>query len=158
MSEQYFLWDDDVPIRFDVTEQGQWVIDGGQLLEMARSVIWEFQQGDRSLAGPMPPQQAVESITSLMALYIPAYDTAILPGWIRESSPICDERGQPVDVENDPLCTCGHPVSAHQTGDGPWTGFCGQSDCDCEAPEVADAIVAGPAGVRLFKGGEEVTK
>jgi len=31
-------------------------------------------------------------------------------------------------------CTCGHPVDGHQTGDGPWTGFCGDPDCKCELP------------------------
>lgn len=135
MSEFYFLWDDDVPVRADLTEQGQWVIDGTNLIEMARSVIWEFQQGDRSLAGPMTPQQAVESITNLMALYVPWADSAVLPDWIRESSPICDDQGRPVDIEDDPLCDCGHLFSLHQTGDGPWAGFCyAGDDCKCERP------------------------
>jgi hypothetical protein len=40
------------------------------------------------------------------------------------------EAGQDID------CDCGHPISEHQTGSGPWTGFCGQSDCDCEQPTV----------------------
>ncbi len=22
------------------------------------------------------------------------------------------------------MCTCGHPLTEHQTGEGPWTGFC----------------------------------
>lgn len=32
------------------------------------------------------------------------------------------------------VCACGHDYGAHQTGEGPWTGFCGASGCDCEAP------------------------
>jgi hypothetical protein len=31
-------------------------------------------------------------------------------------------------------CVCGHELVAHQTGQGPWTGFCGGRGCDCEAP------------------------
>lgn len=39
------------------------------------------------------------------------------------------------------LCRCGHAVSSHQDGDGPWTGWCyGDSDCGCEAPEP-EAVV-----------------
>jgi len=42
-------------------------------------------------------------------------------------------------------CACGHPVIEHQTGKGPWTGFCYADastptdptrQCKCERPEV----------------------
>lgn len=33
------------------------------------------------------------------------------------------------------MCTCGHRVDDHQTGAGPFTGFCAGYDCKCEAPE-----------------------
>lgn len=38
------------------------------------------------------------------------------------------------------LCSCGHPVASHQTGTGPWTGFCyalasGDDECECERPD-----------------------
>lgn len=53
------------------------------------------------------------------------------------------------------LCICGHPFTSHQTGAGPWTGFCygtlGQlggeyvrpgddpnEPCRCEAPAASD--------------------
>lgn len=46
-------------------------------------------------------------------------------------------------------CRCGHPVAGHQTGEGPWTGFCYatnagdySSDCDCERPEPIDELEA----------------
>lgn len=57
----------------------------------------------------------------------------------------------------EPLCGCGHPLTMHQTGEGPWTGFCygtlgnivdqdyaaavistgadASEPCDCEKPE-----------------------
>lgn len=31
-------------------------------------------------------------------------------------------------------CGCGHPWLEHQTGDGPWAGFCSDPDCKCESP------------------------
>jgi hypothetical protein len=34
-------------------------------------------------------------------------------------------------------CSCGHPVAEHQTGTGPWTGFCADTDCKCESPAKA---------------------
>ena len=38
------------------------------------------------------------------------------------------------------LCECGHEIAAHQTGEGPWTGFCGADmDCPCESPSSSDA-------------------
>jgi hypothetical protein len=38
-----------------------------------------------------------------------------------------------LDID-DPCADCGHSIEDHQTGDGPWTGFCGIPDCECEAP------------------------
>ena len=35
---------------------------------------------------------------------------------------------------NTTRCLCGHYVSAHQSGEGRWSGFCG--DCDCERLSV----------------------
>jgi len=43
------------------------------------------------------------------------------------------------------ICECGHRVDQHQTGEGPWTGFCyalpedGQltgEACQCERPTI----------------------
>lgn len=34
-------------------------------------------------------------------------------------------------------CECGHALSGHQTGEGPWTGFCADHDCKCESPTPA---------------------
>lgn len=31
-------------------------------------------------------------------------------------------------------CECGHPMPAHQSGEGPWTGFCADQECKCEWP------------------------
>lgn len=33
---------------------------------------------------------------------------------------------------------CFHRVSLHQTGEGPWTGFCGVQGCQCEAPRLSE--------------------
>jgi hypothetical protein len=30
------------------------------------------------------------------------------------------------------MCDCGHAMSEHQTGVGPWTGWCGGDDTECE--------------------------
>jgi hypothetical protein len=35
-------------------------------------------------------------------------------------------------------CVCGHALESHQTGMGPYTGWCG-SDCECEWPRYAVA-------------------
>ncbi len=35
-----------------------------------------------------------------------------------------------------PCSTCRHPMTAHQTGEGPFTGWCYQDDCDCEWPMI----------------------
>ena len=35
------------------------------------------------------------------------------------------------------MCVCGHEVAMHQTGEGPWTGFCAESECECEWVERA---------------------
>ncbi len=62
-------------------------------------------------------------------------------------------------------CECGHTFGQHQTGDGPWTGFCGgtlgqlpaeyrtegDSDdepCACERPVTPDAYAAQVASIR----------
>jgi hypothetical protein len=30
--------------------------------------------------------------------------------------------------------SCGHKITEHQTGEGAFTGWCCDSDCDCEHP------------------------
>jgi hypothetical protein len=37
------------------------------------------------------------------------------------------------------LCDCGDPIAEHQTGEGPWTGFCANPDCKCESPTQGGA-------------------
>jgi uncharacterized lipoprotein YmbA len=42
------------------------------------------------------------------------------------------------------LCGCGHPVDDHQTGTGPWTGFCGHLEVECGCEAVSPATFSIP--------------
>jgi hypothetical protein len=136
--QQYFLWADDVPIAFTVNDLDEWVVDGANLIEMVRSIVWQQQQGDFSPEGAITPQQAIESIVDVVSLYRPGVDEKVLPGWVKDSCPVCDSSGN--ELGRAGLCSCGHAIDAHQTGEGPWSGFCGgevdSGGCECESPEV----------------------
>jgi hypothetical protein len=62
-----------------------------------------------------------------------------LPGLGR--TPVCGTCGLILEAAGDAIvvpfdtCVCGHPVTTHQTGFGPWTGFCFHDpECECEEP------------------------
>jgi hypothetical protein len=61
--------------------------------------------------------------------------SVVAPG---QRCPTCRETILDDDVTPVPLCVCAHPIAAHQTGEGPWTGFCGDLDCECESPVAED--------------------
>lgn len=44
-----------------------------------------------------------------------------------------DARGILIEAVPSWYCqNCYHPADAHQSGSGPWTGFCGVPECECE--------------------------
>lgn len=65
--------------------------------------------------------------------------------WVTSLETICADF-------TEPMCDCGHPIDQHQTGDGPWTGFCygtlreigdpipdgldPDEPCSCEGPMI----------------------
>lgn len=71
------------------------------------------------------------------------------PTWSDGPVPLCARCGLVLEVAGDALvvpfdtCACGHPRDGHQTGKGPWTGFCGDPDCKCEEPHPDDEYHAG---------------
>jgi hypothetical protein len=43
-----------------------------------------------------------------------------------------DARDIAAELAERPCADCGHGNDQHQSGEGPWTGFCGTPECDCE--------------------------
>jgi len=97
---------------------------------MAQSVIHHWALGDASPIGPLQPVDVINDISHLFGLHQADTDEAILDS--SGDYPLCDEDGN--DIEASPLCSCGHAIDEHQTGEGPWTGFCFDPDCKCEQP------------------------
>jgi len=134
--QQYFSWDDDVAIPFTLVNDRRRVT-GTALLQMVHAALWHAQSGDFS------PKQTIETTVELTGCYQPLSDEAILPAWVNDLDE-CDEDGNDLDPATR-YCDCGHAINAHQTGDGPWTGFCyalpkdGQltgESCQCERPTI----------------------
>lgn len=52
------------------------------------------------------------------------------PATVHEHGDVtCSKCGERLLLE---VCNCGHLFREHQTGEGPWTGFCGGNDAECE--------------------------
>lgn len=115
-----FQWDDEVVINATEDDIGTVYVDDANLLEMLRTVIWRSQVGNADLH--LNPTEAVEQIADLVR---------VRGDGITDVSPwVADDMA----IHVEPFCTCGHPLDEHQTGEGPWSGFCYDHDCKCERP------------------------
>lgn len=134
IDQQYFIWTDDAdPIPFHVNDLGEWVVSGDSLIYMVRVLTGIYEQGDSSPVGPLTPQHVLEQIQDLIGVYQPQADYSILPDEFNATNySLCTKDGREIHGSVSGVCSCGHAMGDHQTGEGPWTGFCGVADCECD--------------------------